>query len=464
MKRNLRGISRIAAVGLVILVLVVAGSAYYLYYTQQGKAPQQATLSGTLNVAAFSGYDDAALNQIAKDFMAKYPNVTVNILGVPYGQAVTKYLSVFQNNLTTYDIVALGSVGFMGSLYPYLLDLRPYLNNTAYFPASYNMSDVLPSLISLYGYKGAVLGLPQAGGAMLFYYRPSFFNNATNQQLFQQQFGYQLQVPTTLSQVADIAKFAKTNGFYKYGIILMSGSDDDDASQTYLAIMSGLRVSASSQYGAVTAPYGVLFDSNGRLLLNSSIGVQALTTYVQLIKYSEAPLSASYSTTPGYFAAGDAPMMIWWNPAVFYLNNPNKSTIVGDWMVAPRMPGGYSVLGGTGLAIAKNTQNKQLALTFLAFATSPNESVYFNKLDSLMPFRYSVFNNVVSSNPAISAQINNVASTMTYSVEGSANIPTWPQISTIFRTTIPSIYNGAMTPQQAANAMAQQIASISPQT
>src|SRR5579875_1892305 len=168
-----------------------------------------------------------------------------------------------------------------------------------------------------------------------------------------------------------------------------SSSDDDDASQTYLAIMSGLRVSSASQYGQVTAPYGVLFDSNGKLLLNSSIGVQALTTYIQLVKYSESPLSASYSTAPGYFAAGDAPMMIWWNPAVFYLNNANKSKIVNDWMVAPKMPGGYSVLGGTGLAIAKNTQNKQLALTFLAFATSPNESIYFNTLDSLMPFRYS---------------------------------------------------------------------------
>lgn len=461
MKRSLRAVSRIAVVVLVIVVLVLAGSVYYFYMLQSGSAPKGPSLTGTLNVAAFSGYDDAALKKIASDFMAKYPNVTVNILGVPYGQAITKYLSVFQNNLTTYDIVALGSVGFMGSLYPYLLDLRPYLNNTNYFPSSYNMSDVIQSLVSLYGYNGAVLGLPQAGGAMLFYYRPSFFNNASIQQAFQQQFGYPLQVPTTLSQVVDIAKFAQTNNYYKYGIVLMSGSDDDDAVQTYLAIMSGLRQAATSQYGAVTAPYGVLFSSTGKPLLNSSIGVQALTTYIQLVRYSESPLSASYSTTPGYFAAGDAPMMIWWNPAVFYLNNPNKSKIVGDWMVAPRMPGGYSVLGGTGLAIAKNTQNKELALTFLAFATSPNESIYFNTLDSLMPFRYSVFNHVVSSNPAISTQIKNVASTMTYSVEGSANIPVWPQISTVFRTTIPSIYSNSMTPQQAADVMTQQIASIS---
>jgi ABC-type glycerol-3-phosphate transport system substrate-binding protein len=451
-----RAVSKVILVlAIAVLVLIAAGA----YFAMQ---PTTTTLSGTLNVAAFSGYNDAALQKIANDFQAKYPNVTVNVLGIPYGQSITKYLSVFQANLTTYDIVSMGSVGFMGSLNPYLMDLKSYLSDAKYFPSSYNMSDVIPSLMPLYSYKDKQLGLPEAGGAMLFYYRPSFFNNATIQQLFQQQLGYPLQVPTTLKQLTDIAKFATGNQLSKYGVTLMSGSDDDDAIQTYLALMAGLRNDASSQYGPVTAPYGVLMDSAGHLLLNSSIGIQALTTYTELVRNSESPGSASYSTTPVYFANGDAPMMIYWNPPVFWLNNATRSKVVGDYMVAPRMPGGYSVLGGTGLSIVGNTPNRDLALRFLAFATSPEESIYFNTINSLMPFRYSVFTTVIAANPALSQQLNNLVSTMTYSVEGSANIPNWPQISTVFRTTIPQVIQNQKSVQDAVNEMMSQIGQFTP--
>lgn len=456
----LRAISRMTVVGVIILLLVVAGAGYY-FLTQQGTTP--VSFAGTINVVAATGYNDAAVNKIASDFMAQHPNTTVNVLTVPYGNLVTKYLSVFQANLTSYDVLTLGSVGFLGSLYPYLLDVTPYLKDTNYFGSTaYNYSDLLTSLLPLYAYKGAQLGMPESSSAMVFYYRPSFFNNSTNQQLFQQQYGYALSVPTTLSQLTDVAQFVQKNQLAKYGIEIMSGPDSDDAIQSYMALVAGPRNNASSTLGSVTAPYGVLMDSKGNIIINSTMGEQTISSFLKLMQVAEAPTTASFSTTPGYFANGDAPMMVYWAPPVYYLNNASRSSVAGDFMVAPKMPGGYSILGGTGLGVAANSQNKQLAVEFVTFATGQAEGGYWNALNNLVPFRYSAFAASIAAHPDLAAMLNNVASTMANSLQGSANVPLWPQISTAFRTTLPLIYQNKTSLSDGVNTMMQEIASSAP--
>ncbi|MEM4092851.1 MAG: extracellular solute-binding protein [Conexivisphaerales archaeon] len=403
-------------------------------------------LSGTINVVAMAGYNDAALKQIANDFMAQHPGTKINIDEIPYGSVVSDALTAFQANQSIYDVISLGSVGFLGQLGPYLLNIGPYMASASWFPSSWNSSDMITSLLSLYSYGGVQVGLPEAGGAMLFYYRPSYFNNATNQQLFQQEYGYALPNPVnttlTLQQLVNVADFFNGQHGAKYGIVLMTGSGDDDAIQTYEGLIASARVSATSSMGQVNSVYGDLFTSNGVPIFNTTIGQTVMSDYLKLAAASEDPMASAYETVPGYFAAGDAPMMIYWNPPALYLNNPNRSAIVGDWAVAPTMPGGVSILGGTGLGIYKNTQNLPLAVAFIEFATSPSEASKFVQLDSLTPFRYSVFNQQVKANPSYAEALSAIASTMSTSIPGTANVAYWGQVSAAFRGELPIMYSG----------------------
>ncbi len=435
-------ISRMVVVGIVILLVAVAGGigAYYAFMP----AKQTSAISGTINVVAFSGFNDAALKKIAADFMAQHPGVTVNVIGEPYGSSVAAYMTAFQANQSSFDVISVAP-GFMGILQPYLLDVGPYVSGSQYFPASWNSSDMIQSTMNLFKAGGAQLALPEASDAFVMYYRPSFFNNATNQAAFQQQYGYALPNPAsatlTLQQLVDVANFFNGQHGSKYGIIVMSDSLPYDMIQTYGSLLASLRVANAAQYGPVTAQWGV-FMSNGKLLINSTIGQQAMSTYIELVNASEGPLSTAFETAPGMFARGDAPMMLFWTQPAFYLNNANKSSIGGDWAVAPSYPGGYTTSSGTALSIFKYTKNLPTALAFLSFATSPSEAKNFFTLDSLLPFRYSVFSLAMSSEPQSAPAFVNVSNNVQHGYPYVVYASYFPKISAYVTSEFPSMYSG----------------------
>jgi len=450
-----KSISKTLAAVVVIIIIIIAGVGAYYYY--MSTITPSSKITGSITVAAEAGYNDAALEQIAKNYMASHPGTTINVVTLSFDTALTSYQTAFSSGIDTYDVVFFPNVGYLGSIAQYLVNLKPYLSNKNYFPASYNISDIVPSMLSPFEINGSLYGLPCSGDVMLFYYRPSYFNNVTNQKLFLEQYGYPLPNPAnttlTLQQLVDIANFFNGHHGAKYGIIMMTGPGDDDMIQTFLVLFGGVRVADESVLGPVTAPYGDMFSSNGEILSNTSIFKSTLLAFVDLIKDSENPLEATFTTVPGTFARGDAPMMIYWTPPLLTLNNPNMSSIVGDWAVAPRMPGGVSQTGGVGLGIYKGTHNLPLALSFLEYATSPNQSIYYMTLDDLIPFRYSGFSYAISHHLLSTSLIDAVLSNLEDSVQGPANLPYWPQISAAFRGEVPYVFSGKITVAQAASAI-----------
>jgi ABC-type glycerol-3-phosphate transport system substrate-binding protein len=224
-----------------------------------------------------------------------------------------------------------------------------------------------------------------------------------------------------------------------------------------MVILSGSRVAANSTYGPITSPYGVVMSSTGQFVINASIGQDALNTYIKLVSNSEAPLSASFSTVPAYFANGDAAMMLYSASPALYLNNASRSSIPSDWAVAPRMPGGYSILGGVGIGVYKYSQNIPAAVAFVQFATSENESTNFVSLNNLLPFRYSGFTYYGQINPTYSSALASLSSTMAYSIQGYANTAYWPQVSSIFRSAFPDMYSGKVSVTAGTNQVVAQI-------
>lgn len=447
------GITRAVYAVIVVVLIIIAGSvSYYYITTTKTSTTTSSTLSGSITVAAESGYNDKATQAIAADFMKAYPGTTVNVATLPYSTAMTSYEVGFSTNESTFDVVFMGSSEFLGLTSPYLLNLKPYLSNPTYFPTSYNVSDIIPASLPPFELNGGLYGLPMELDTMALFYRPSAFNNATNQQLFQQVYGYALPNPgkTTLTQqqVIDIATFFNGAHGYKAGIDIYTDPVDDDMVGSFEEFFAIPRVQANTTYGSVSGQYGTLFSSDGRLITNTSLFINALSSYDKILGASEQPLSANFGSIVSYFSDGDAPMLVQYTYPMFYLNSTSIGT---DWAVAPTFPGGHSIFGGQCWSVFKYTKNLPLALAFVRFATSASESNKYMTLDGLFPFRYSQFP-YASTYLHISPQmINTVLNLMSTSIQGDNNVPYGPLIGRTFAQEMALVYFGTATPAQAAN-------------
>ena len=456
MNEKLKGISRTATVAIIIVIIVIAGIAggYEYYLSTLPKKPKAPVLSGSITVVAQAGENDAALEQIAKNFEAMHPGVTINIVSISFGNALTDYLTAFSENQDAYDIIYFPNIGWLGKLEPYLLNLTPYINNPEYFPPSYNWSDILPSMLDQFKVGNTLYAIPYLGDVMMFYYIPSYFTNKTNQMLFEQEYGYPLPNPgnqtITLQQLVDIANFFNGKHGAKYGIVMMNDAVADDMTETLTALFAAPRVSMDSVYGPVTPPYGDLFTSNGELLTNTSIFIQTLADFAALENDSANEFNSGFLTTPETFATGVAPMMIYWTPALISLQ---KSPIAGQWAVAKTFVGGVSNLGGVAFGIYKYTKNLPLALAFLAYATSENASVYYMTMDDLIPFRYSMFRYAIQHGIFPAWVATAVENYLSNAVQGQPNLPNWPPVLAYLQGEVPLVAEGKITAAQAASAI-----------
>ncbi len=454
--KRLKSISKMtnAAIIIIIIVIIAVAGGYEYYVTTLPKKPVAPVLTGSITVVAQAGENDAALEQIAKNFEAQHPGVTINIVSISFGNALTDYLTAFSENQDAYDIIYFPNIGWLGKLEPYLLNLTPYTNNPEYFPSSYNWSDILPSMLNQFKFGNTLYAIPYLGDVMMFYYIPSYFTNTTNQMLFKQEYGYNLPNPgnqtITLQQLVDIANFFNGQHGAKYGIVMMNDAVADDMTETLTALFAAPRVSMDSVYGQVTPPYGELFTSNGQLLTNTTIFVQTLNDFAALENDSANEFNSGFLTTPETFATGVAPMMLYWTPAMLSLQ---KSPIAGQWAIAKTFVGGVSNLGGVAFGVYKYTKNLPLALAFLEYATSENASVYYMTMDDLLPFRYSMFAYGIQHGIFPASDLTAMENYLSNAVQGEPNLPNWPPLLSYLQGEIPLIASGKITAAQAASSI-----------
>jgi multiple sugar transport system substrate-binding protein len=214
-------------------------------------------------------------------------------------------------------------------------------------------------------------------------YRKDLFEDPIEKENFLKEYGYELQPPKTLSQYRDIAEF-----FHRppdlYGVTLMGKRS------IFLATHFMQRLWANG---------GALLDINMRPIFNSEAGIKALEDIEFMFQYTNpAARNYDFQEALNEFINGRSAMVEIWTTGMFYVNDPETSSIVGkgsfvgfprpEEKAGEKLPMLYI---SWGFSVSSATADKEAALDWLLFVTSKESEIDAAPTGNI-PARFSTLN------------------------------------------------------------------------
>ncbi|MCG2891716.1 MAG: ABC transporter substrate-binding protein [Acidilobus sp.] len=399
----------LAAIVIVIVVVAVAGGLAYYYIsmrhvtttspttttsvtttsttmttmTTTTTPPPTNTSVITLTVVTYSGSPVKLLNTIVVPlFEQEHPGVKVQVLSYPFTSYLEKEMTVLEAGSSQYDIVTY-TQGPGPNILPYLSPLNE---------SAFNISNLIMTVMNF----GGVYYNPQTGQTTLYgiapwasvlvmWYNIRFFDNATLQQEFYNEYHFSLNPWTwqNWTQVLDVDQFFTSHNITKYGILIY---DDPayDLNEAFPLVFewyymhnstlncgnpAGLPGYMTLFMGCYPKGWPYSFPPPS---FNNSVGVEALEMYKELVSYEPNPsvLTVSFDNTPSLLASEQAPAGFTYMSQMAWLTPQNRTM----FRFAPA-PGGYAGAGATYFAISKYSQHKDLAMQLLELIVSTQVQV-----------------------------------------------------------------------------------------
>ena len=307
----------------------------------------------------------------------KSTGIKIDVIFVSYGDdwlnTITTELASHSSELDIgiWDSQALASYASEG----HILLLNPLLEASSLL----SISDFDANALNRYGEypegSGQIWSLPINQDAMGFMYRKDLFEDPKEQQQFKQQYGYELTVPNTYSQLRDIAEFftRPEQGLY------------------------GWAQFGSQEYDLVTAASnGFLWSHGGELwnyktneikgYLDSPASVDGLQTFIDLFAFSppESRIWA-YEEVNEAFQSGRLAMSAQWY-IFFPASSDPAISAYADKVAFANLPGAIGQdglyrqqfsMGGQGMGINKYSNCKEEAWAFIEwFQQKPQQMHY----------------------------------------------------------------------------------------
>ena len=292
--------------------------------------------------------------------------ITVNLQKVDTVNILPTFLRDSQLGQCTFDNVEMLDGGTAAAA-PYMADLGEFLT------ADGSSVDQLASTqvgwaTKAMTFDGKLKFYPFYSGAKAVAYRKDLFEDPANQAAFQTEFGYALpEPPTTMQQVADLAKFFTKDG--NYGIVFSGSGDPGGTTLSDLSFRNGV---------------GGFQDDNGNALFgpahpdNAAKVTQAAQWLSDLIKNGYAPstLTAMQTTdTASLFTSGKVAMdydhiYLSWSA----LNDPSSAVAgkVGSFEIPSFVQGQGGIPFYWGRGIPECSQHKAASWAFTKWIMSPD--------------------------------------------------------------------------------------------
>ncbi|NLZ14047.1 MAG: extracellular solute-binding protein [Thermotogaceae bacterium] len=214
-------------------------------------------------------------------------------------------------------------------------------------------------------------------------YRKDLFDDPTEKANFLKAYGYELQPPVTLEQYRDVAEF-----FHRppelYGVTLMGRRS------IFLATHFMQRLWANG---------GALLDINMRPIFNSEAGMKALEDVAFMFNFANpAARNYDFQEALNEFISGRSAMAEVWTTGMFYVNDANRSKIVGKGSFTG-FPRPENRLGENlpmlyiswGFSVSQAAPDKKAALEWLVYVTETKNEVEAAPTGNI-PARFSALN------------------------------------------------------------------------
>jgi multiple sugar transport system substrate-binding protein len=326
-----------------------------------GCAPKQAAGPVTIHVLTMdqAGLKPAEIDQIARDFEAKNPDIKVNMEYVGYDSVHDKITTGMAAKPPAYDAAMIDVIWpdeFIKA--GYLLDVTNRVTpemKSGMFPASWNGVTR----------NGKIYGMPWLMDVKYFMYNKDMLQKAGI-----------TDPPKTWEELVDQAKTIKEKGIVEFPII-WSWNQKEGVVCDYAVLLFGNG--------------GSFLDANGKPAFNNDKGVQALAWMKQTIDDGLTNPSSVSSDEPAVetdFLAGNSAFAVNWLFQYSDSNDATKSKIVGQAAFAP-MPvfkagadagiKGSSVDGSSSFAIMATTPYPDQTWKFLTYLASNEVQMKYSK-------------------------------------------------------------------------------------
>jgi len=375
--------------------------------------------TGTITVWAM-GTEGEKLSVLAKDFEAANPGVKVNVTAVPWDSAHDKISTAIAAK-TTPDVSMIGTTWMGEFAKTGALDQTPTdFDKSAFFPGAWDTTVV----------DGTSYGVPWYVETRLIYYRTDLAAKAG------------VQPPTNQQQLKEFATALQQKGGAQWGINLQPG--DTGSWQTFLPFVWQLG-------GDVT-------DASGNWTLDSPQMTQALEYYKSFFTAKLAPGALQPGELESMFVAGKIGAFVSGPWHIGILKEQGGAGFEQKFDVAhmPKEQAGTSFVGGSDLAVFKESKNRDSAWKFVQYLTRPEVQVKWYQTVSDLPSVQSAW-----SDPALSGdKFLSKFGDQLKDAKSPPAIPTWEQVAAVIDDEVEKATIGNTPPAEAVKAMQKQATSI----
>jgi multiple sugar transport system substrate-binding protein len=390
---------------------------------QTGAAVSSGKATGTITVWAM-GAEGEKLPTLAKEFESANPGVKVKVTAIPWDAAHNKFTAAIAANKTP-DVAMVGST-WMGEFAGLdALDPTPAaIDRSAFFEGAQKTTEV----------NGTSYGIPWYVETRVLFYRSDLAKKA----------GFD-RAPTDQAGLKEMAKAMQTKAGAKWGIGLQAGGTG--SWQTLMPF-------AWSDGADLTKDNGKAYNFDSPQIVDAAKCYQSFFT--DGISDKAAPATP---TTEPDFASGKVPMFIsgpWMMSAVEKVGGAGFKDKYNVAPIPAGSAGSSSFVGGSNLAVFKNTQNRDASWKFVQWLADPDVQATWYGLSTDLPSVKSAWDAPDLKGDEKLAVFGKQLET----AKAPPSFPTWEQVVTSFDTELEKVTKQGADPSTSMATVQQNAESI----
>jgi len=365
---------------------------------------------------------------ITRESFEKEFGITVNMEISGTGEIMTKLPTMLAAAACPYDVIV-----YPGDSAP---GLAEYFRPIDDFIEKYDvrLDEFVPALMGYVKFKDQIIGLP---------WRSDFFLHVYNEEAYEN---------------VGIEKPAET-----WSEFLENALQVNDPPNMYAFAAQGKDFWGITQefFAYLLSSGGEMFDENMMPMINSDIGVEALTYYVDLFHVHKVThpesMALGYMEKLFELIGGRVASIFEWPWSWTEAQNPEKSVIVGKcggWTVPGNVIPGRMFAGGWGTFIPKESKKAEEAFQWCNWITQPKweKEVVMRKGDTC-PVRIATLND-----PELAAEFKvfeGLSKSSSVCIQGP-NFPEWNECRQILFRYMHDAYDEKLTPKETLDKAAEE--------